>query len=46
MNISILDVVLISTYFKDFYDEIYSDITAPDNGPPSPAENTGRPVFG
>ncbi len=27
MNIFILDVVLLSTYFRDAYDEIYSDIT-------------------
>lgn len=31
MNINILDVVLISTYFRDTDDEIYPDITDPHN---------------
>ena len=46
MNISILDVVLIFTYFKDRYDQIYSDITASDYRPPSPAENSAVPASG
>lgn len=29
MNTFILDVVLLSTYFKDTHDQIYSDLTDP-----------------
>ncbi|MES2527720.1 MAG: hypothetical protein V4598_11560 [Bdellovibrionota bacterium] len=39
MNTFILDVVLLSTYFKDPYDQIYSDITDI-NQRPLPSDKT------
>ncbi len=36
MNTFILDVVLLSTYFRDTYDEIYPDNTDPHNMCSSP----------